>query len=208
MANHNPLVSKGGERRLPMKYEGYTALNESCVLERMRLVLPYVKMNHQVLDLGCGVGWGTKFMSLFCQSITGLDISDEALAPAQVNSAQNVKWVKNPMHDLSMFPPGCFDLVVSIAAIEHQTQDQLAQCLAEVHRVLKPGGAFVGTAAGWRKVSKANATPWHLYEPSIEDFSEMAAVHFDVDKVENFVLRTPDLTRPTTEGCFFLHRRG
>ena len=52
------------------------------------------------------------------------------------------------------------DGVVSISALEHNSLDQLRACVAELERVLKPGGRLVATLAA------AKDRDW-LHEPSV-----------------------------------------
>lgn len=204
----NKLVWAGGERRIPRRYAGFNALLKSCVMVRLRHALPYVHMNYNVLDLGCGTGWNTKYVSLYCKHIWGVDISDEAIDYAKKhNDAKNITWKKSAMHTLSSFKDASKDLVLTIAAIEHSDADEMKQVFSEAYRILKPGSYFVGTTTKFHTKSKVNATPWHKYEPGFKEFEAMATPYFYVDIIKNFTMRTPDLTRPTTEGLFIFRRK-
>lgn len=202
------LIWKGGERRIPNNYAGYSALANSCVAKRLDLVLPFVKRGQKVLDLGCGVGWNTKFISLYCTKIYGLDISKEAIDYAKkFNDAMNIEWIVNPMHDLSMFSDSSIDLIISIASIEHIDPDEMQKLIDEAHRILKPRSFVAGTSASFRDKSKLNATRWHKYEPSFTAFKQIANKKFETYVVMNFDLKTPDLSRTTKEGHFVLRSR-
>ena len=194
-----------GERRMPNKYGGFNELLRSCVMKRLRYVLPYVRMDQKVLNLGCGVGWTTKYLSLYCKSIYGLDNSKEAIEYAKrYNDAGNIDWVVSDMFELSRFKTSSVDLLVTTAAIEHITKQELGVMFSEVHRVLKPKAIMVGTCAGFRAKSKEFATEWHKYEPSIKDFKQIASSEFNVVKVSNFKIDTPELKKAVTEGYFIL----
>lgn len=204
----NKLVWAGGERRMPKKYDGFTALLKSCVMARLRYALPYVRMHYNVLDLGCGTGWNTKYVSLYCEHIWGIDISDEAIRYAKKhNDAKNITWQKSAMHSLENFETASKDLVITIAAIEHCDKEEMAKVFIEAHRILKPNSYLVGTTTKFHEKSKVNATPWHKYEPGFKEFKAMASSYFEVHTLENFTMRTPDLTRPTTEGLFVFKRK-
>ena len=202
------LVWKGGERRMPTRYAGFSALLKSCVMARLRYALPYVKMKYDILDLGCGTGWNTKYVSLYCKHIWGVDISDEAIGYAQkTNDAKNITWVQSPMHKLSNFKESTIDLIMTIAAIEHVSKEAMEKVFSEAYRILKPNTYLVGTTTQFRNKPRVNATPWHKYEPGFADFKKMAAPYFEVQDIKNFTMTTPDLTRPTTEGLFIFRSK-
>lgn len=202
------LVWKGGERRIPKNYQGFSALKNSCVMTRLRYVLPYLKMFQNVVDLGCGTGWNTKYVSLYCSHIIGIDNNAEAIEYAKrINDSVNITWLQTEMYNLESIKTDSIDFIMSIAAIEHIARNEMSNLFSESYRILKSGGFFVGTITGFRKVSKVNATKWHKYEPSIEDLKKIVSPYFEVIKMENFKLNTPDLVREYTEGMFILKRK-
>lgn len=95
-----------------------------------------------ILDLGCGDGQLTQRIAAAGASVVGLDASPEMVAAAHargiaadVGNAETLPYVD-----------GTFDAVFSNAAL-HWVRDQDAM-LAEVRRVLKPGGRFVAEMGG------------------------------------------------------------
>lgn len=203
------FIWKGtGERRVPNAYDGYSALSNSCVLHRVQHVLPFVKRDQEILDLGCGVGWNTKFISLFCMKVYGLDIHEEAIEYAKEhNDAANIEWITGSMTDLSMFPDSSIDLVVAIESIEHLTPDEMRIALNEAARVLKPERVLVGTTPKFRVASRIKATKWHKYEPSLAAFKELVGGVFDIVKIENVSVKTWDLRFSGSAGHFILRRK-
>jgi len=202
------LLWKDGERRIPNNYPGFSALVNSCVAKRLDLILPFVKRNQIILDLGCGVGWNTKYISLYCKKIYGLDISEKAINYAcRFNDAKNIEWIMNSMHDLSMFSDSSIDLIVAIASIEHINRDKMQKMINEIYRILKPKFFFVGTSAPFGKKSRLNVTRWHKYIPNRTAFKEITSGKFDVKQFMNFVINTPDLEKKTKEGYFVLRSR-
>ncbi len=103
-----------------------------------------------VLDLGCGPGhWSARLAERFGDDCTviGLD-----LAPGMLEAARRVHGHEPRLHWLCAdaaalpLPDACLDLVVSNLAI--QWCPDLTQVLAELHRVLRPGGrALINTLA-------------------------------------------------------------
>lgn len=87
-----------------------------------------------LLDFGCGGGWS--FFRQF-DNVIGLDISHASLQNAQtVYTAATLGAVtRMPFADNS------FDFVVSLDVLGHIAPDYKNQLLAEIFRILKPGGA-------------------------------------------------------------------
>lgn len=109
-----------------------------------RLLRQHRVTSGALLDLGCGTG-------AFLQELPagfmgfGLDASDAALAHA--SSRGLAKLVLGDGESLP-FAGESFDAVVSLDTLEHIAGD--ANCAAEVHRVLRPGGMFVMNVPAYR----------------------------------------------------------
>ena len=128
----------------------------------------------RVLDLGCGTGYGAAEISRSAASVTGLDISADAVAYACENYKQpNIRVLQAsaaaiPLRDAS------FDLVVAFEVIEHITEWR--KLLEDVRRVLAPGGQLVVSTpnksyyAESRKLSGPN--PFHSHEFEYQEFKE------------------------------------
>jgi SAM-dependent methyltransferase len=100
------------------------------------------KAAEYILDLGCGDGQLTQRIAATGASVVGVDASLEMVAAARergvaadVGDAEALPYARNT-----------FDAVFSNAAL-HWVRDQDAM-MAEVSRVLKPGGRFVAEMGG------------------------------------------------------------
>jgi SAM-dependent methyltransferase len=95
-----------------------------------------------ILDLGCGDGQLTQRIAATGARVVGVDASPEMVAAARQRriAAQEANAETLPLADAT------FDAVFSNAVL-HWVRDQDAM-MAEVHRVLKPGGRFVGEMGG------------------------------------------------------------
>ena len=100
------------------------------------------KAAEHILDLGCGDGQLTKRLGSTGASVVGVDASPEMVAAARergvaadVGDAEALPYARNT-----------FDAVFSNAAL-HWVRDQDAM-MADVRRVLKPGGRFVAEMGG------------------------------------------------------------
>lgn len=101
-----------------------------------------------VLDVGCGTGLYTADLAAVGALVTGVDISPEMLAIARERTKQYGEKVIFCQADAALLPfaSGAFDMAISITALEF-FQDPRA-CLAEMYRVLKPGGWLVAATLG------------------------------------------------------------
>lgn len=104
---------------------------------------PYVE-GKVVLDFGCGSGYGTASLAEAATTITGVDIAPEAVAYATTHYRRDnltFRTVGPVERDGLPFEDDAFDTVVSFQVIEHVRQ--VDRYLAEVRRVLRPGGVFL-----------------------------------------------------------------
>lgn len=96
-----------------------------------------------VLEAGCGRGGGAFYVSRYHRpaSMTGLDFSHSAVTLCRrTRSAPGLTFVRGDA--LAMpFPDQSFDAVVNVES--SHCYDSMAVFLAEVHRVLRPGGSLL-----------------------------------------------------------------
>lgn len=95
--------------------------------------------NGRVLDLGCGDGAFASFLGGGCD-YHGVDALPEKVEAARGKGLDAIRLDLN--YGLP-WPNGVFDIVVAGEVIEHMPN--VSNFLAEVSRVLKPNGIFVGS---------------------------------------------------------------
>lgn len=93
----------------------------------------------RVLDLGCRFGALTRAYAEG-NHVTGVDVDREALAQAAKLGIET-RWadVEEPLP----FEDASFDVVVAGELVEHLREPE--RLVAEIRRVLRPGGRFVGS---------------------------------------------------------------
>ncbi|HZV05200.1 MAG TPA: class I SAM-dependent methyltransferase [Gemmataceae bacterium] len=99
------------------------------------------------LDICCGTGAGMAMIRRYCrQRVTGIDFSQGMLEVAREHTAAapgetRLEFVRGDV--LAMPFAAAFDLAVSFGAFGHILKQDEPRFVAEIARVLKPGGRFV-----------------------------------------------------------------
>ena len=122
--------------------------------------------DRSVLDVGCGGGFLTEEFAKAGYRVTGLDPSPHLLTTARAHaklSTLSIQYVTGYGEKLP-FPEDSFDYVTCCDVLEHV--DALGPVIAQIARVLKPGGLFLfdtinRTWLSWLFVIKV-AQDWKL----------------------------------------------
>jgi ubiquinone/menaquinone biosynthesis C-methylase UbiE len=96
------------------------------------------KTGARLLDVGCGTGFVIGLAKDLFAEIHGVDVT-QAMLDRVDRSSGNVTLHRS-MAEKTPFPDGHFDAASAYSFIHHLTD--YAEVLREVHRVLRPGGAF------------------------------------------------------------------
>ena len=96
-----------------------------------------------VLDLGCAGGFMAEAMTNKGAKVTGIDPAAQAISAATARAEQMDQTIQYNVGvgENLPYPDDHFDAVVCVDVLEHVAD--LAKVLAEVARVLKPGGLFL-----------------------------------------------------------------
>lgn len=115
-------------------YRGMRSITESLLDRWYRGPRP-----GRVLDAGCGTGGMAAWLRRYGE-VTGVDIAEAALARAR--SRQLPALVRGSV-DALPFLDAQFDLVTSFDVLYHLEVSDDERALAEIRRVLRPGGALL-----------------------------------------------------------------
>lgn len=165
-----------GERFLPGA-EG-TAEQSYDHVSRYRLAERYIR-GREILDMGCGAGYGSYLMSGAARGVTGVDLSDEAVAhAARRYRASNLRYGTGDVTSLP-YRDGTFEAVVSFEVIEHLPEPE--KLVAEAKRVLADGGRFVVSTPDKQTYhnERMSSNPHHLKEMYPLEFREILERHFE-----------------------------
>lgn len=102
----------------------------------------------EVLEFGCNVGASGIVMAKLGARVTGVDVDPGAVEVANANIALNrVEDRARAMYVADTrampFADEAFDLVIANSVLEYVPQPFLASVMAEIHRVLRPGGLML-----------------------------------------------------------------
>ncbi len=133
----------------------------------------------RVLDVACGVGYGSQLLAeRGAASVTGVDISPEAIAIARAQFAHpNVEYVQGNATQLAGLGKA-FDVAVSFETVEHLPDPEAL--IREVRGVLVPGGFFACSTPNRDAGRKGHANPFHLREWSFDEFRDAFNRYFEI----------------------------
>jgi GT2 family glycosyltransferase/SAM-dependent methyltransferase len=165
LAQGDSRASFSGERFLP-------GLSGEIALEHLHryLYAAYLASGAEVLDVACGEGYGSSMLAQHARRVVGVDIDRGTIERARAKyTADNLNFVEGSCTALPA-ASGSIDLVVSFETIEHIREQEAF--LAEVRRVLRPGGTLVISSPERGFYNRYRATPneFHVRELSRDEF--------------------------------------
>ncbi len=133
----------------------------------------------RVVDCACGEGYGAAHLARVAASVTGVDISPEALAHARrtYGGLANLAYVEASCTRLPL-PDSSADLFVSFETIEHIEGQEAF--LDEIRRVLAPDGLLLLSCPNKLEYSDKRdyANPFHVKELYREELAALVASRF------------------------------
>ena len=171
----NGLAEFTGERLIPGQVD-VNLLNEHMARYTFAARLARGK---RVLDAGCGAGYGSAELALTAESVVGVDVAAEAVEFARDHYRMaNLEFTRASCTALP-YGDDVFDLVAAFEVIEHL--EDWRGFLAEVRRVMAPGGQFVVSTPNRLYYTESRGAegvnPFHVHEFDFAEFgAELRAV--------------------------------
>jgi ubiquinone/menaquinone biosynthesis C-methylase UbiE len=157
------LLTRTSERIIP---EHFLQSKEAYLLYLKHLFAyefakEYISTENSVIEVGCGEGYGTSYLSYNVQHIVGLDINEEMIQHASMKYSSEKCSFK--VYDGLNIPydDNTFDMVVSFQVIEH-IRDEI-NYLTEIRRILKRDGTCVLTTPNGTYRIKPGKNPWNRF---------------------------------------------
>jgi len=180
-------------------------------LQRYRFALQKIE-GQRVLDMACGVGYGSYVMSQGRdREVTGLDLDADAIKYGNAHyarpglrfiNADALNWEHNVVP---------FDTIVSFETIEHLPNPKAF--MARVAELIRPGGRFLVSAPNILQHQRAPEpveNPYHLNEPDYATLCGWLEPFFIIEEEwEQSTLLTPGADHFTSlrQEADQLHRR-
>ncbi len=160
--------------RIYMENE-YSAVESSIHLNRYLTAKPYVA-GKNVLDISCGVGYGTKFISSWgAKSVIGADISVDTIEVAKKNFEGDGISFLVCNGEAMPFEDNSFDVLVSYETIEHVPNPE--RFLSEIKRVVKDDGVVIISCPNdpfYKEGNPKFENEFHLRDYTWFDFKEIS----------------------------------
>jgi SAM-dependent methyltransferase len=143
---------------------------------RYEFARPWAK-GADVLDAGCGVGYGAALLARDAASVVAVDLSEDTIDYARGRYAEaNVSFEVMNVERLEL-ADASFDLVCCFENIEHV--DNAASAISEFARVLRDDGTLIASTPQAEKTTYEPENPHHRVEFSARDFEDLLRRHFD-----------------------------
>jgi len=179
---------------------------EQEIAHRLEAYLPLLEGHEPVLDLGCGRGELLGLLTERGIEVTGIEADPVLAASARRKGLRVVEG--DVLEVLLRLGDGATGAVAAIHLFEHLTADRLLRVLAEIRRILRPGGVLlaecpnpatlrVGAEEFWNDPTHVRPMPARLLEVLL------AASGFAVEE-RRFLRPFPDrerLPEPPAEGA-------
>ncbi|ALP62202.1 rhamnan synthesis F family protein [Paraburkholderia caribensis] len=128
-----------------------------------------------VLDIASGEGYGSALMARVAKTVTGVDISADAVAFARRKYSGDRPNLAYLHGNCAAIPlgDGSVDAVVSFETIEHHYQHE--EMMAEIKRVLRPNGMLVISSPDKHEYSDVPgySNPYHVKELYKDEFESL-----------------------------------
>ena len=146
------------------------------ILARYKFGTRFIKKTHKVIDVGCGHGLGSVFLSKYANEIIGAD-QDKDLVKTNNSNYKNIKNLQFKYFDLlnpskSFFNK--FDVVISMDVIEHFNKKKLGTVVESYYNLLNSEGfAVIGTPnIASRPYASQRRLDTHEFEFTRDEFEE------------------------------------
>jgi len=144
------------------------------LFERYEYCNQYIR-DKVVLDIPCGVGWGTHLLK-GPRERHAVDIAPDAIEYGK----HTYPGISFKIGDMSSIPYGnnIFDVVICLEGYEHVNKTTQLKFISEAQRVLISGGLIILTTPILEN-GKSTGNKFHIHEPSYEEIHDTLNSNFE-----------------------------
>lgn len=169
-------------------YEAYVSDKSDLIyLDAFIELLPH---NSHVLDVGCGMGHYSKYVSDKGVKVTGVDFSEGMLKIAKEKYPE-IEFINADICDLKGKLEGIYDGIVIAFVFHHLSKDEVEKCLKELKRLCKSATKLIifvpeGTKTYIQEEPFNTQYKYKINEYAKEELTDLLNKHgFKVDKIMN-----------------------
>lgn len=174
-----------------MEDTGERAIGNSRKLYDFERIYKYVRdkyknKNANVLDYGCGSGYGVLLLSEYFKSVFGIDVSEEAIEYCKNKYKFNKSNINYSTFDPSSqpYPDNYFDYIISFQVFEHIPLELIDNYILNIRNMLKTNGkAVITTPNCINYYNNFSGNNYHVKEYSKQELEELFAKYFDKENI-------------------------
>lgn len=139
----------------------------------------YGAPDRDVLDYGCGSGYGTRLLAEHFGQARGVDVYPATIEDCRAAySSPNLSFdVLDPARQ--PYPDESFDVITSFQVVEHVPASQIDDYFNNIYRMLKPGGvALITTPNAANYFGGHSGNPHHVREYRPAEFHDLVSQHW------------------------------
>ena len=129
------------------------------------------------IDMPCGMGWGTSYISN-ADLLIGIDKCPDAIKKAK-SLYSDISFRVGDMLNTNL-PFDLADTVICCEGYEHVKRHEQFRLMEEIHRILRPKGMALLTVPIAKYMGDHTGNEFHLYEPTLGEVEVTLAGKFEV----------------------------
>lgn len=148
----------------------------NCHIKRYLFASHTLRSRSNIIDIGCGVGYGSEILSRYANQVTGID-KDQSAIDYAINRYQhkNISF-HCCLANLYDFTNHTFDAVVAFEIIEHLQLNDSLFLLEKLRKANNDTKLILSTP-----IADDGSNPFHLKTYSIDDFNQLVQTQFTIN---------------------------